>query len=120
MKSLFSKLVLILLFSSSLHSCYRLTTDIDTEQAVYLNEQYPNASTGAFSEDGVHVFLFWGLVGNENEALKEAMARPLQKGRALQEVKVRTFFSVGDMLVSVITLGLVTPRSYHIEGEYVK
>lgn len=106
-----------------LSSCYQLTAHVETtDKPILLNRniQYANAPKSNFVSQGSQIYLFWGLVGNDNTAIQDKLLEQLGPHQALQNVKVSTENSFGDMFISVITLGIVTPRSFTLTGEIVK
>lgn len=112
-----------LLSTSLLSGCYTLTTQADTSDKPMLvnrSVMYANAPKSRFVSQGTHVFLFWGLVGNENDIIQEKLVQQLGDAQALQDIKVSSEFVFSDMLISWVTLGIVTPRTLNISGEVVR
>ncbi len=103
-------------------SCYQLRASVDTDKPVLMNRSaaFKNLRRQKFTRHGNQVFLFWGLVGNDNQAIAEHLQEELEGHSALQAVKIRRENSLGDMLISLVTLGVVAPRSFTITGEVVE
>jgi hypothetical protein len=106
-----------------LSSCYTLTAHVEnTDKPILVNRSvlYANAEKSNFVSEGAQYFFFWGLVGNDNQVIQEKLLQQLGTHQALQNVKVSSEFSFGDMLISAITLGIVAPRSFRVTGEVIK
>lgn len=116
-------LALLLGIQLLLSSCYTLTAHVeDTDKPILVNRSvhYANAQKTNFVTEGAQFFFFWGLVGNDNKAIEDKLLQQLGNQQALQNVKVSSEFSFGDMFVSAITLGIVAPRTFKVTGEVIK
>ncbi len=112
-----------LLSSCLLSGCYTLTTQADTSDKPMLvnrSVMYANAPKSRFVSQGTYFFLFWGLVGNENDVIQEKLLQQLGSAQALQDIKVTSEFVVSDMLISWVTLGMVSPRTFSVSGEVIR
>jgi hypothetical protein len=66
---------------------------------------------------GTHaVFGFWGLASLKKPAVDKILASQLVGKTALADIRVRIRSSWSDVLITVLTGGLVVPRSVTIEG----
>jgi hypothetical protein len=65
----------------------------------------PNAVPGARHEEWTSFFLY-GLVGNEERQIREYCQGPV--------AELRTGANVGTAVVSVVTLGIYTPRKVYV------
>lgn len=111
----------ILLSSLMLTSCYRLTTQVPTDKPILLNTSASvSGPSKSFRRTGSQAYLFWGLVGNDNQAIQQVLLQEVAQGKALQKVKINMEFSFSDMLLGVITLGIYQPRSFSVTGEIVE
>lgn len=115
------KTLLVVLCSLLLSSCYSLSTQVPTDKPILLNTSAAvTGNTQPFKRIGSQGYLFWGLVGNDNQAIQNVLLEEVAKGSALQKVKIQSEFSFTDMLLGTITLGIYTPRSFTITGEIVQ
>lgn len=62
------------------------------------------------------VFGFWGLANLKQPAVDNILASQLVGKNALTDVRVRIRSSWSDVLITVLTGGLVVPRSVTVEG----
>lgn len=70
---------------------------------------------------GTHaVFGFWGLAHLKKPAVDKILASQLVGKNALANVRIRIRSSWSDVLITVLTGGLVVPRSVTIEGVAVQ
>lgn len=69
-----------------------------------------------FSVSSKAVFGLWGVLPLKRVSLQKALAGQLGGGTGLADVRIRVRSRWTDVLVSVITAGLVVPRSVTFEG----
>ena len=62
------------------------------------------------------VYLFWGLAQAKEPSLRETLAGQLGAGAAVQNLAVRSRARWSDVLVSVLTLGIVSTTSVTFSG----
>jgi hypothetical protein len=60
--------------------------------------------------------LFWGAYEVRPVNLQSALANQLGEGRGIANLRIRTHHSVGDILLTVLTAGLITPTSVTFDG----
>jgi hypothetical protein len=65
------------------------------------------------------VYGFWGAVTLSHPSLQKALASQLAGGKSVANVRVRVHSSFGGVLITVLTGGLVIPRSITIQGVVV-
>ena len=66
---------------------------------------------------GTHaVFGLWGLATLKKPAVDKILASQLAGKTALADVRVRIKSSWSDVLITILTAGLVVPRTVTIEG----
>ena len=65
------------------------------------------------------VWVLWGAVPVKKPSLREPLGSQLVGGQSLEDVKITVGSRWYDVLVSVITLGIVTPRTITLEGVVV-
>jgi hypothetical protein len=66
---------------------------------------------------GTHaVFGLWGMASLKKPAVDKILASQLVGRNALADVRVRVHSSWSDVLITVLTGGIVVPRSVTIEG----
>lgn len=97
--------------------CAVLRVTADTDKPVLLNNPAKVSTKQHFKTDGVQTFLFWGLVGNDNKAINDAVLKEAANARGIVNLKVSKHYSFLDLVVSTVTLGIVGPRSFTIEGD---
>jgi hypothetical protein len=66
------------------------------------------------------VFGLWGIVKLKEPSLQKALAAQLGGGTGLADVKIRVRSRWTDVLFTVLTAGLVTPRTVTFEGVVTK
>ena len=62
------------------------------------------------------VFGLWGLVPLSHPSLERALAHQLLNGSGVADLKIRVRSRLSDVIISVLTLGLVVPRSVTFQG----
>ena len=65
------------------------------------------------------VWVLWGAVPVKKPSIREPLGSQLVGGQSLEDVKITVGSRWYDVLVSVITLGIVTPRTITLEGVVV-
>jgi hypothetical protein len=66
------------------------------------------------------VFGLWGIVKIKEPSLQKALASQLGGGSGLANVKIRVRSRWNDVLFTVLTAGLVAPRTVTFEGVVTK
>lgn len=66
------------------------------------------------------VFALWGIVRLKEPSLRKALAAQLAGGGGIADVKIRVRSRWSDVLFTVLTAGLVVPRSVTFEGVVTK
>lgn len=69
-----------------------------------------------FSVTSKAVYGIWGLVSLKQPSLEKTLATQLVGGRSVADVRIRVRSGFTDLLFSVLTAGLIVPRSVTIEG----
>ena len=69
-----------------------------------------------FSVNTTATWMFWGAVPINTPSLKKALARQLGGGQGIADVKIKVSSGMGGVLFSILTLGVVIPRTVHFEG----
>jgi hypothetical protein len=62
------------------------------------------------------LFAFWGLARIRQPSLERALATQLIGGKGVADLRIRTHSSFGGVLVTLLTAGLVVPRTVTFEG----
>ena len=62
------------------------------------------------------VYGVWGLLSLKQPSLEKALATQLVGGRSVADVRIKVRSGFTDILFSVLTAGLIVPRSVTIEG----
>ncbi len=69
-----------------------------------------------FSVSTTATWMFWGTVPINTPSLKKVLARQLGGGQGVADVKIKVTSGVGGVLFSILTLGVIIPRTVHFEG----
>jgi hypothetical protein len=99
--------------------CAVLRAEADSSKPVLLNNPDRVPTRSHFRADGVNVFFLWGLAGNDNRAINDALLKEAGDARGLVNVRVATYSSVLDLIVTSLTAGIIVPKSFTIEGDRV-
>jgi hypothetical protein len=79
--------------------------------------QAPQGTT--FKVEAKSLWFMWGIVPVSNPSLQRTLASELVGGRTVANLKIKTHTSLLDGLVTIATVGLLTPRSVVYEGVIV-
>jgi hypothetical protein len=66
------------------------------------------------------VYGLWGMVRFSEPSLQKALASQLVGGSAVADLKIRVRSRFPDLLLTVLTAGIVVPRSVTFEGVVVR
>jgi hypothetical protein len=69
-----------------------------------------------FSVNTTATWMFWGAVPINTPSLKKVLARQLGGGQGVADVKIKVSSGLGGVLFSILTLGVIIPRTVHFEG----
>lgn len=79
--------------------------------------------TGAFDAEVTRLYVLWGLVpmGPEDD-LALALTEAVEEGQAdgVANLVFETRFTITDLVIQTITLGVVVPRTYRLRGDVVR
>jgi len=73
-----------------------------------------------FSVTGKAVYGLWGITMISSPALHHTLAGQLVGGKALVDVKIKVRSRWTDVLLTIVTVGVVVPRTVTAEGIVVK
>jgi hypothetical protein len=73
----------------------------------------------AFSVTSHAVYAFWGLAKLSEPSLQKALAAQLVGGKQVADLRIHVRSRLGDLLITGLTLGLITPRAVTFEGVIV-
>jgi hypothetical protein len=73
-----------------------------------------------FSVTSRAVYGLWGVFRLRQPSLRNALASQLAGGGGVADVRIKVRSRWGDVLVSVLTLGLIVPRAVTFEGVVTK
>jgi hypothetical protein len=73
-----------------------------------------------FSVTGKAVYALWGITAISGPALHQTLAGQLVGGKALVDVKIKVRSRWSDVLITVVTVGIIVPRTVTAEGIVVK
>ncbi len=65
------------------------------------------------------LWAFWGAVRVKESSLRETLSSQLVGAREIRDVRIRIYSKWPQVLVSVITLGILVPRTVRAEGVIV-
>jgi hypothetical protein len=66
------------------------------------------------------VFAFWGVTKIKEPSLRKVLAAQLAGGSAVGDLRITVHSRFPDVLVTILTAGLLVPRSVTFEGVVVK
>lgn len=82
-----------------------------------LSTQAGQHPAGARFEVTTHaVFGLWGLFKLKRPSIQKVLATELAGGKSISDIRIRARTRWTDLLVTVLTAGLVVPRSVTVEG----
>ena len=73
-----------------------------------------------FQITGHAVYGFWGLAKIKEPSLRKALAAELAGGSGIADLKIKVRSRWSDVLVTVLTVGLIVPRAVTYEGIVLK
>ena len=73
-----------------------------------------------FSVTGKAVYAMWGITQISSPALHHTLAGQLVGGKALVDVKIKVRSRWSDVLITIVTVGIIVPRTVTAEGIVVK
>jgi hypothetical protein len=111
---------LLLAATLSLSSC-AITFDARTLGAnTSLAAEPGRAPTGEeFRITRKAVYLLWGMAAATRPSLERLLAGQVTGGQGVSNLRIRVNSGIGDVIATVLTLGLVVPRSVTYEGVIV-
>jgi hypothetical protein len=66
------------------------------------------------------LFGFWGIASLKQPSLRKALAAQLGGGAGIADVKIRTRTRFSDLLFTLLTAGILVPRTVTFEGVVTK
>jgi hypothetical protein len=75
-----------------------------------------NTQGTPFSVTSRAVYAFWGAAKLKDPSIRKAIAAELAGGSSVTNVKVKVRSRWNDVLITVLTLGLIVPRAVTFEG----
>jgi hypothetical protein len=98
-----------------------------TFDATHLGVPVTMASAASAPAQGDHfeltshaVYGLWGMVKFSQPSLQKALASQLVGGRGVADLKIRVRSRFPDLLLTVLTAGIVVPRSVTFEGTVLR
>jgi len=82
--------------------------------------QAPPAGGEPFTVTGHAIYGFWGIAQLSSPELHRTLAGQLVGGKALVDVRIKVRSRWSDVLITVLTAGIVIPRTVTAEGIVVK
>jgi hypothetical protein len=74
------------------------------------------ASGTPFKTSSHSVYGMWGLITISQANLQKELARQLVGGQQITQLKIKTKSRWSDLLFTVLTAGLIVPRTVRFEG----
>jgi hypothetical protein len=72
-----------------------------------------------FKVQSTAVYGLWGIATMRRPSVERTLRSQLLGAKEIRDVRIKVKSRVGDVLVSVLTLGLIVPRSVEMEGVVV-
>jgi len=72
-----------------------------------------------FKVQSTAVYGLWGIVTMRQPSVERTLRSQLLGAKEIRDVRIKVKSRVGDVIVSVLTLGLLVPRSVQMEGVVV-
>jgi len=72
-----------------------------------------------FHISGRGYYGLWGVVKLSQPSLKKTLATQLGGGTSVADIRIKIHSGMSDLLITVLTLGLVVPRTVTVEGVVV-
>jgi hypothetical protein len=66
------------------------------------------------------VYAFWGAFNIKQPSLQKALAAQLTGGKGVADLKIKVGSGFGDVLLTILTVGIVVPRAVTFEGVVVR
>lgn len=63
---------------------------------------------------------FWGVIKFKEPSLQNALASQLVGGQGVADLKISVRSNITDVLLTILTVGIVVPRSVTFEGVVVR
>lgn len=73
-----------------------------------------------FSVSSHAVYALWGLAKLKEPSLRKALAAQLAGGSSVTDLRIKVRSGFSDVLVTVLTVGLIVPRSVTFDGVVLK
>ena len=74
----------------------------------------------AFQVNAKALWAAWGMIPVSAPSLQKTLASQLVGGRSIANVRIKTHTSIFDGVVSLVTFGVLVPRSVTYEGVVVE
>ena len=109
--------VLLLLAAAHLAGC-SMTIDASRAGVPVTMASSPEAPAQGepFRVNTHAVYGLWGIVTLRQPSMEQLLRSQLMGAKEVRDVRVKVKSSPGDVLVTVLTLGLIVPRSVRYEG----
>lgn len=62
------------------------------------------------------MFLLWGLIGASRPHAEDVLAGQVGAGARIANLRIKVRSSWSDLVVTILTAGVITPRSVTFEG----
>ena len=113
--------VVVLVLFIALQAGCSLTMDATTlgVPATLASSASAPAEGTKFSVTSRALYGFWGLAKLSEPSLRKTLASQLAGGKSVADVRIKIRSRFDDILITVLTLGLLVPRAVTIEGVVV-
>ena len=112
--------VLLVLALSTLNACSMTFDGTKLGVPVTMGSKAGAPAKGApFKVSSGSIWVLWGAVPVKKPSLRGPLGSQLVGGQSIEDVKITVGSKWYDVLISVVTLGLITPRTITLEGVVV-
>jgi hypothetical protein len=110
-------LLLVFWLSGCVHTFDTTTLGVPATMSVAADQPVEGSR---FQVTSRAVYAFWGLAKVKDPSLRKALAAQLAGGRRIVNLKIKVRSRWNDVLLTVLTAGLLVPRAVTYEGVVVK
>lgn len=115
-----SVLLALLFVPALLPACSQTIEATRVGVRITLSEPADQPPVGtAFRISKKAAFLFWGIIPVSRPSVEDVLAGQLIDGAGIADLRIKVRSRFTDILVSILTLGIVVPRSVTFEGVVV-
>ena len=109
--------VAVLVTGGCAHAFDATVTGVETTMA---SEGATPADGEPFSATKTSVFAFWGMLTVSRASLEGVIASQARGVQQVADLRIKVRSKFKDVLISILTLGIIVPRSVTFEGVIVE